>query len=171
MASAQSALADEPIRWVRVEILHLTLRFLGEAAPAALDRVRQEADERAMSWKTFDLHVGGLGCFPESQRPRVIWAGAGDDSGRLAAIAADLEQIARQFGFPAEQRPFSAHLTIGRVKDRLSAEGSRRLTEVVLRSEGESYGTVPVHAIELLKSDLRPSGPVYARMATLALSG
>ena len=170
MASAQSILTDEPIRWVRVEILHLTLRFLGEAAQATLDRVRQAADERARSWKTFDLQVGGLGCFPDSHRPRVIWAGAGDDSGTLAAIAADLEEIARHFGFPAEQRPFSAHLTIGRVKDRLSAEGSRRVAEVVLRSEGESYGTVPVRAIELLKSDLRPSGPVYARMAMLALS-
>jgi 2'-5' RNA ligase len=170
MASAQAVLADEPIRWVQVEILHLTLRFLGETAPATLDRVRQAAAECAASWRAFDLQVRGLGCFPDSQRPRVIWAGASDDSGALAAVAMDLERIARQVGFPAEQRRFSAHLTIGRVRDRLSAEGSRRLAELIRRSGSESYGTVPVREIELLKSDLRPSGPIYSRLATLALS-
>jgi 2'-5' RNA ligase len=171
IASAQSALADEPIRWVRLEILHLTLRFLGETAPATLERVRQAASERSPSWKRFELRVGGLGCFPDCHRPRVIWAGAADDSGTLVGIAEDLEHIAREFGFPAEQRPFAAHLTIGRVKDRLSADGGRRLAEVVLQSQGEAYGSVEVGAIELLGSDLRPGGPIYTRLATLDLAG
>jgi 2'-5' RNA ligase len=171
MAEARSLLADEPIRWVKVEILHLTLRFLGETAPATLDRVRLAAGERAAAWRTFDLEVQGLGCFPDSRRPRVIWAGAHDASGALAVIAEELERIARQGGLPSEQRPFSAHLTIGRVKEPLSAEGGRRLAELIRQSASEPFGTVPVRAIELLKSDLRPTGPVYSRLATLALSG
>jgi len=170
IASAQSELTGEPIRWVRLEIVHLTLRFLGGTAPATLERVRQAALERSPSWRRFDLRVGGLGCFPDSHRPRVIWAGAADDSGTLAGIAEDLERMAREFGFPAEQRSFSAHLTIGRVKGRLSAESGRRLAEVVQRSQGESYGSVPVGAIHLLTSELRPDGPVYARMARLDLA-
>jgi 2'-5' RNA ligase len=156
---------------VRLEILHLTLRFLGETAPATLERVRQAASERSSSWKRFDLRVSGLGCFPDCQRPRVIWAGAADDSGTLAVIAEDLERIARECGFPAEKRPFTGHLTIGRVKDRLSAEGGQRLGKVVLRSQDESYGSVSVAAIELLKSDLRPDGPIYTRLSTLDLTG
>jgi 2'-5' RNA ligase len=101
----------------------------------------------------------------------VIWAGAADDSGTLAGIAEDLERIAREFGFPPEQRPFAAHLTIGRVKDRLSADGGRRLAEVVLQSQGEAYGSVAVGAIELLRTELRPGGPIYTRLGTLDLAG
>jgi len=171
MAAAQSRLADEPIRWVRVEILHLTLRFLGETESATLDRVRLAAGERAAAWRTFDLEVHGLGCFPDRQRPRVIWAGGRDASGALAVIAEDLEHVARDAGFPPEPRRFSAHLTIGRVKERMSAEGSRRLADLIDRSASEPFGSVPVRAIEILKSDLRPSGPVYSRLATLLLSG
>lgn len=171
MDSAQTALAGEPIRWARVGILHLTLRFLGETTPAALNRVQEAAVARGGSWRPFDLQLRGLGCFPDSQRPRVVWAGAVDDSGMLALMAEDLEAIATEAGFPAEKRPFSAHLTVGRVKDRLSVEGIRRLDQVIRESLGESYGTVPVHAIGLLKSDLRPSGPVYTRIAAVDLGG
>ena len=171
MASAQAALAGEPIRWVRVEILHLTLRFLGESAPTALDQVQLAAVDRATSWRPFDLQLRGLGCFPDGQRPRIVWAGAFDDSGTLARLAEDLERIAREGGFPAEERRFSAHLTIGRVKDRISADGTRRLAELIQRSANESYGIVPVRSIELFQSDLRSTGPIYTRMATMDLSG
>jgi 2'-5' RNA ligase len=170
-AEAKVLLAGEPIRWVRTEILHLTLRFLGETAPDVLDRVRRGAEECGSAWRSFDLLVQGLGCFPDDRRPRVIWAGAADESGSLAMISEDLERVARTAGFPPELRPFSAHLTLGRIKDRLSPEGGMRLADLVRRAGSEVYGTVPVRAVELLKSDLRPTGPVYTRLATIALRG
>jgi len=169
IASGKSHLADDPIRWVRAETLHLTLRFLGETGPETIEAIRQDVQRGSMSWRSFDLEVRGLGCFPDPQRPRVIWAGSAEKSGAVATIAADLEQIARRQGLPAEDRRFSAHLTIGRVKDRLSPEGANRLSEFLGQSAGEAYGIVPVRSIELLRSDLKPSGPVYTRLAIFAL--
>lgn len=170
-AAAHELLAGEPIRWVRTDILHLTLRFLGETSPAALAQVRQGAEDCASAWRSFDLVVQGLGCFPDNHRPRVIWAGAAEESGALETISRDLERIARLAGFPPESRPFSAHLTLGRIKDRLSPEGGKRLANLVGRGKSTVYGTVPVRAVELLKSDLRPTGPVYTPLATIALAG
>ena len=169
VASAQASLAGEPIRWVRVDILHLTLRFLGETAPANIERVLQRAGEQAASWRAFELNVRNLGCFPDPGRPRVIWAGAADESGVLAAVAHDLETVARECGFPAETRPFSPHLTIGRVRDRLSTDGLRRLAGWIGEAASEGYGVVPVGSVELYRSDLRPTGPVYVPLASLAL--
>lgn len=171
LSSARALLADEPVRWVRLEILHLTLRFLGETAPVTLEQVRQAASESAASWRPFELEVKGLGCFPDPRRPRVIWVGANDASGELQTIAEDLERIAREAGFAAEERPFSPHLTVGRIKDRLSSEGGRRLAEFLDRSASEILGIVPVQSIDLLKSDLKPPGPSYTRLARLALGG
>jgi 2'-5' RNA ligase len=167
-AEAKVLLAGEPIRWVRTEILHLTLRFLGETAPDVLDRVRRGAEECGSAWRSFDLLVQGLGCFPDDRRPRVIWAGAADESGSLARISEDLERVART---RRGLRPFSAHLTLGRIKEHLSPEGGMRLADLVRRAGSDLYGTVPVRAVELLKSDLRPTGPVYTRLATIALTG
>jgi 2'-5' RNA ligase len=171
LSSARALLADEPVRWVRLEILHLTLRFLGETAPVTLEEIRRAASERAVSWRPFELEVKGLGCFPDLRRPRVIWVGANPVSGELQTIAQDLERIAREAGFAAEERPFSPHLTVGRIKDRLSAEGGRRLAEFLDRSASEPLGIVPVRSIDLLKSDLKPPGPIYTRLARLALGG
>jgi 2'-5' RNA ligase len=169
-AEARNLLAGEPIRWVRTEILHLTLRFLGETEPDVLDRVRRGAEECGSTWRPFDLLVQGLGCFPDDRRPRVIWAGTADESGALVTIREDLERVARGAGFPPESRPFSAHLTLGRIKDRLSPDGGKRLAELVSRAASEVYGIVPVRTVELLKSDLRPTGPIYTRLATIVLT-
>jgi 2'-5' RNA ligase len=136
-----------------------------------LDGVQQAAAAQAGSWRAFRMEVRGLGCFPNGQRPRVIWAAAQDPSGSLEVLATDLERLARETGFPAEERRFSAHLTIGRVKDRLSPEGQRRLAEWIQMSSDESYGTVQVGSIELFKSDLRPAGPIYSSLATFPLRG
>lgn len=168
-ASARALLGQEPVRWVAAETLHLTLRFLGETPASLLEQVRQAASERAAAWAAFDLQVRGMGCFPDAHRPRVIWVGASDDSGGLAAIAEDLEQIARRLGFPPEARPFSPHLTVARVRDRLSPEGGRRLVSVLEQASAEDFGRVPVRSVDLMKSQLTPSGPIYSRLAGLEL--
>ncbi len=169
LRSAGAALAGEPIRWVRPDTIHLTLRFLGETTMARLDSIRQEAEASARSWAPFDLHLAGLGCFPDLRRPRIVWVAAGDESGSLQAIVRDLEQLARRAGFPPEERAFSAHLTIGRVKDRLSPDGSRRFASYLEDSSGMEFGSVRVEAVDLMRSELKPTGPVYSLIAALAL--
>ena len=167
--SAGATLAGEPIRWVRPETIHLTLRFLGETSATKLEWMLRRGEASARGWAPFDLHLGGVGCFPEPRRPRVVWVGAADDSRSLPSIARELEQIARQAGFAPEERPFSPHLTVGRVKDRLSAEGARRFSSFLLDSAKADFGSIRVSSVDLMRSELRPAGPVYSLIAALAL--
>jgi len=167
--AARSTLADEPVRWVRPETVHLTLRFLGETSSAGLDPLLRSVEAGARSWLPFDLHVRGLGCFPDLRRPRIVWIGAADGSGSLLSIAQGLEQIARTEGFAPEQRPFSPHITVARVKDRLSAEGARRFSSFVRDSSEVNFGSLRVESVDLMRSELKPTGPVYSLIAALAL--
>lgn len=168
LATVRTSLDGEPIRWVDPAAIHLTLRFLGATTTNQADGVLQAANERARSWLPFDVELAGLGCFPDLRRPRVLWIGA-RDSGSLARIAADLEAIARRNGFAPEDRPFSPHLTVGRVKGRLTSAGESRLTSVIGESEARSFGTFRVESVDLMKSDLRPAGPIYTRLGAVLL--
>lgn len=168
--SLRSTLREEPIGWVRPEILHLTLRFLGETAPDHLEAVRHAAENAARSWSSFRLVLRGLGCFPDERRPRVIWVGASDPTGALTRIASDLESIARSSGFQPETRRFQPHLTLGRVRDRLTPDGLRALA-AALQAHGQSdFGVSSIDAVHLMRSQLRPSGPEYTPIAALTLS-
>ena len=167
--AASQTLAGEPISWVRPETIHLTLRFLGETSTARLDPLLRSAETSARSWEPFDLHMRGLGCFPDLRRPRIVWIGVSDGSGSLPSIAQELERIARMSGFAPEERPFSPHLTVARVKDRLSAEGAQRLGSFLRDSSEVDIASIRVETIDLMRSELKPSGPVYSLIAALDL--
>jgi 2'-5' RNA ligase len=168
--SLRSTLRGEPIGWVRPEILHLTLRFLGETPHDQLEAVRQAAENAARTWSAFRLALRGLGCFPEARRPRVIWVGVSEPSGALARIASDLESIARSSGFKPETREFRPHLTLGRVRDRLSPEGLGALSAALKAHAQTDFGVSFVDAVHLMRSQLRPAGPEYTPIVALALS-
>ena len=167
--AAGSILADEPVRWVRPETVHLTLRFLGETPSARLDPLLRSTEASARSWSPFDLHMHGMGCFPDLRRPRIVWIGASDSIGSLLSIAQELERIVRMEGFAPEQRSFSPHLTVARVKDRLSAEGAQRFGSFLRDSCKVDFGSMRVESVDLMRSDLKPTGPVYSLIAALAL--
>ena len=104
-----------PGRAVPPDSWHLTLRFLGETAPERAARLADElrsADRGAR----FEIEIGGLGAFPRPSRAAVLWVGIGAGRERLGALAAAVEEAARRAGFPAEERPFSAHLTVSRIR-------------------------------------------------------
>jgi len=168
LATVRPPFGGEPIRWVDPAAIHLTLRFLGATTTVQADAILREANQRARSWLPFDVELTGLGCFPDLRRPRVVWIGA-HDGGSLARIAADLEAIARRNGFAPEGRPFSSHLTVGRVKGRLTTAGESRLASLIGESERCSFGTFRVETVDLMRSDLRPAGPIYTRMAAVPL--
>ena len=152
------------IRWVRPEQMHLTLRFLGDTAVAQLPAIQRGMDEAAKAIAPFDMHLGDVGCFPNPRRPRVIWAGLLGDEARLLSLKTVLDQQLTPLGWPPEDKPFRAHLTLGRVKDERAAQGVT-WTAPVPRLP------VPVAAIHLIESQLRPSGPIYTTRHTSQLSG
>jgi 2'-5' RNA ligase len=145
---------DRVVRWVAPENMHLTLRFLGDTPEDKLPVISAELDAITQDFQPFTLHLDELGCFPNRKRPRVIWAGLSGQLKPLNALQSRIEKAVQSLGWEAENRPFRAHLTIGRVKD--SSQAARLTWEQPLEKQ-----VIPAAAVNLIESQLRPSGPVY----------
>ncbi|HYN69775.1 MAG TPA: RNA 2',3'-cyclic phosphodiesterase [Candidatus Eisenbacteria bacterium] len=115
-AQVQATVGDghTRIRWVRMEGLHLTLRFLGQTPLDRVPALEAIADEVAARIAPFAITVSGAGAFPEPRRPRILWLGIPAGADRLASLAEDLGHRIEAAGWPIESRPFAAHLTIAR---------------------------------------------------------
>jgi 2'-5' RNA ligase len=101
-------------RWVRVEGLHLTLRFLGATPDARLQELSEAVAVTAREVAPFHLELTGGGAFPTPQRPRVLWIGIGEGETELAALARRLDGELQRLGWPSDSRPLQAHLTLAR---------------------------------------------------------
>ena len=152
------------VRWVRPEQMHLTLFFLGDTAVAKLPAVQQAMDGTAGRFSLFNLYTNDVGCFPNARRPRVIWVGLASEEARLTSLKAAIDAALDPLGWPAEDKPFRAHLTLGRVKD------DRGLGEVKWTADVARLA-VPVAAIHLIESQLRSAGPIYTIRHTSKLAG
>lgn len=103
-------------RWAPAENLHLTLRFLGGLDPSAFDALRKRLE--AIRLPSFGLELGGLGTFGSARRARVLWLGVAEGREPLQALASGVEQACTAIGLPPADRPFSAHLTLARARER-----------------------------------------------------
>ncbi len=101
-------------RWVRTDGLHLTLRFLGATPDAAIPDLEAALREAAVGIASFPVRLDGAGSFPPGPRPRVLWLGVGEGAPALSALAGRLEAALALRGWPRDERPFAAHLTIAR---------------------------------------------------------
>ncbi|MEZ4644774.1 MAG: RNA 2',3'-cyclic phosphodiesterase [Chloroflexota bacterium] len=142
------------VRWVQPNLMHLTLRFLGETAVADLPVLTANLDKLAAQYAPLTLQLDNLGCFPNRSRPRVIWVGLTGETNALLQLQGDVETAVAALGWPREDKPFRAHLTLGRVKD-------GRLLKDVAWGTAVKKLAVPVTAVHLIESQLRPSGPIY----------
>jgi 2'-5' RNA ligase len=165
-ASAPLREAGLPVRWVEVEALHLTLKFLGEVPKDRVDRVRAALATVATKSKPFEVKLGGFGAFPSLRKPRVIWAGA-YASPELRCLKHDLEWEFAALGYAREARAFHPHLTLGRARPEAAAGDFRDLEELVEPLKYE--GALTVHSVVLLRSTLGPLGASYDTIDTVRL--
>jgi len=157
------------VKWVGPGQMHFTLAFLGGVDTGRLPGVAAALDAALAARPAFRLALTGAGAFPSVERPRVLWVGAGEGAGELAALAGLVEQALEPLGFPAPDRPFAPHLTVGRVKERLRDPGPlRRLVDA---ARGRVIGEFLVPAVRLQRSDLFPSGPRYTILHETRLAG
>ncbi len=162
--------ADLPpglVRWVRPEGMHLTLKFLGDVPAAQVPEIAQAVQQACKEHAPFECTLSGLGCFPNTARPRVVWVGIEEPSGVLAVLQRDVDRTVSALGFEPEQRRFHPHLTLGRVKSR-DREAVAALGEYVSRARVK-VGTIQANAVHLMRSDLLPGGAVYTELATAQL--
>ena len=164
----RAALNASLVRWVPAENIHLTLKFLGDVSPANVELLEQMLSVEVSQHRAFEIGFGGLGAFPNPKRPRVIWIGIQAPAG-LEALQHGIEAATATLGYPDEQRPFSPHLTIGRVKQNLSTSGMQQIRTALEGSKIGSLGTTRVSAVQFFKSDLKPNGAVYTRLFSAPL--
>jgi 2'-5' RNA ligase len=155
-----------PVRWVRPESIHLTLKFLGDIPAGGIRDVAAAVEAAARQRPPFSLRASGAGAFPGVRKARVIWAGVGGDTEGLAEVHRSVQEALHLCGYPADHRPFRAHLTLGRVKGRIP-EG-----ELAARLQEEADFASPFFAadrIRLYQSILKPTGAVYRVLGEAAL--
>ncbi len=159
---------DIRISWVKPENIHLTVKFLGEISPASVQLAIQAAETTAVGASPMELSVKGLGVFPDARRPRVIWAGLSGRTQSLIDFQADLEENLANVGFEKERRRFKAHLTLGRVKKKLSPV---KLVSAFDACGGFASRSFAADRLVLYRSQLRPEGAVYTALQAFDLAG
>ena len=155
------------VRWVRSQNLHLTLRFLGDAVDRnlllPLDHTLNQITGQT---SPFMLRVRGTGAFPNFDRPRIIWIGLVSE--QLTRLAQQIEDAAVQAGFVPEGRPYTPHLTIGRVRD---LHGWQRIRHVLCESPNQDFGAVLISELILYRSILGGKAAQYQALAHYQLTG
>ena len=156
------------VRWPRPEGIHLTLKFLGNVQQESIQEVEQALEPALARYEPFAVGVRGVGTFPGLNRPRVLRVGVTDPAGKLAPLAADVEDLMEPLGFPRETRRFSPHLTLGRVKSgRLNAD----LTTAIRQMGSLTGPGFDADSAVLFQSILEPSGARYIPLARFPFKG
>ncbi len=157
--------------WVRPEGIHLTLRFLGDIVEEQVEALGAMLRDVAAGMTPFVLDARGIGTFPNSRMPRVIWLGLHGTPESMAALRrmqARIEDGVAGLGFPRESREFTAHLTLARVRDRKSGAA---LAKVLGANQDRAVGSFIAASVGLIKSELRPSGAVYTTLVEVPFGG
>ncbi|MEN6438746.1 MAG: RNA 2',3'-cyclic phosphodiesterase [Syntrophobacter sp.] len=160
--------SDAPVSWTRTEGIHLTLKFLGNVAPATIDQIKPVLAEIASGATVFRIQAAGCGAFPNIKQPRVIWAGMRGESEPLTRLQKEVDLAMVRFGFEPEDRPFRPHLTLGRVKGR---QRLHALQQILLTHQEFTAEPFDVTELVLYKSELRPDGARYTPLFRAPFSG
>jgi RNA 2',3'-cyclic 3'-phosphodiesterase len=149
------------VKWVPMENLHITLKFLGDTPEECIPKIGERLAAISGSHMPFRMKLHGAGIFPDRRRPRVVWIDI-LDSGEFIKLYEKVEESLAIIGFQKDNRSFTPHLTIGRVR---SPKGNASLVGMVEKLKENDFGIIEVEKISLMKSDLKPSGAQYTPVA------
>ena len=154
------------VGWVRPENLHLTLKFLGQVEDGRLGAIGEAIAAAATGCGPIRLVFEGLGAFPYPRAARVVWIGLSHGAEALAKLQTRIETGLESLGFAREERPFTAHLTLGRVRSPAYRE---QLARALTGAPTETLGEMVLDRIELMKSDLHVAGARYSILQSFSL--
>ena len=164
----QLSRVQAPVRWVEPENLHFTLKFLGDVNLTDTAEICRRVARVTAAWAPIDLIVEGLGAFPSIERPRTIWVGASDGGERLAELCAAIEETLAEMGFNREQRRFTPHITIGRVR---GTKQMQQLAELLQEHDDFLAGPMTADEVVLFSSERAADGPFYQSLGRARLDG
>jgi 2'-5' RNA ligase len=161
IVQAQKMLANTgaDLKLVSTQNMHLTVRFLGDIQPPMVDQIYEQMKHLVFS--PFQIELDGVGAFPKPAYPRVVWAGIRNGAKELKNVFEQLEPRLRGLGFQPDNKGFSPHLTIARVR---SGRNKAKLAELINELMDFDFGTVKAESLRLKKSDLTPRGPIYTNL-------
>jgi 2'-5' RNA ligase len=149
------------VRWSPVNKMHLTLAFLGDTERSAQAPLRAQLQQSLATVQQFPLQLAPLGCFPNSRRPSVVWAGVNDLEQGLIPLHQIIVQTLRALELPFDAKPFRAHLTLGRTKRDASPAQQAHIGQTIQQSPSPEPITWVADQVRLYSSDLQPSGALY----------
>ncbi len=147
-----------PVRWVKPDGIHLTLKFLGETPGEKIDSLKSTLERITSGVYPFPITVSGMGAFPTLSNPRIIWAGVLEPSGSLEKVWDSLEAAAAAMGWKRERRGFRPHVTVGRVRGNINI---KQLASAVGNMQNSVWGEQESRGLSLYRSYLDPGGAKY----------
>jgi len=155
--------SDSDVKWVSEDNIHITLQFLGETEESLIPDIKGALYKILAPYSSFYIKIADVGCFPSGKRPRVIWVGI-KESQSLINLYKDISNEMVKFGYQKEERGFTPHVTIGRVK---SNRNMRELLSRLDELKVTDFSDFEVQDIKLMKSELKPSGAKYYSLAEI----
>lgn len=155
------------VSWVKPENIHITLKFLGQTQEDKIDAIASQLKNAVELMQPFEVTVGGVGAFPNFNRPRVLWVGTNAEQQQLSILAKEVDKRMATLMFELEKRRFSGHLTLGRVKD---SRDVQPLVEKLQFYNKFNAGAFVVEEILLIKSVLSQKGSIYTTLKKVMLA-
>jgi 2'-5' RNA ligase len=162
------ALSHARIRWTQVEQFHLTLRFLGDVEAQRLPQLTEVVTATCKGFAPLKLRAARLGCFPNARRPRVIWVGIEEASGRLAELQRAIQVGTQDFTAEEPEPNFSGHVTLGRIKE-IHRQEADVLARAIADSAQKSWGEWTADHVEIMRSELSTDGAKHVLAASVSL--
>jgi 2'-5' RNA ligase len=166
----RNRVGNSSVRWVPVQNMHLTLKFLGNISQTDVGILTGILRSEVESRPAFDITVGGLGSFPNSKRAHVLFIEIQAPTA-LVTLQREIESACVRASYKSESRPFSPHLTIGRVRRGIPSSERTKIHKTLDETKIDSLGTARVDSIHLFKSELKSSGAVYTKLFSAPLRG
>ncbi|MFC1907933.1 RNA 2',3'-cyclic phosphodiesterase [Chloroflexota bacterium] len=167
---AQMKESKQPwVKWVNPNSIHLTLKFLGNIAIDRISEITKAMEEVVQGIPPFYLKISGLGAFPNLIRTQVAWVGISGEIGKLSQLQQHLESNLTRLSFVPESRPFTPHLTLARLRDRVSLDERQRFGQLIASTKFEAAYTINVKTINLIKSQLTREGAIYSKINSVKL--
>jgi 2'-5' RNA ligase len=151
------------VRWVPPPNIHMTVLFLGEITEPMASAIRDMLEPIVGGVETFELTAQGMGAFPDITHPRVIWAGLGEGADKLTSLHSSVRNRLGIAGFNFDNKPFAAHITVGRVKS--GPPGA--LANCFGEDAGRFFGTSHIRELHCFRSDLSSAGAEYISLWAL----
>lgn len=160
---------DPKVKWVGTENLHITLKFIGEVKEEEkINKITQKLEDSVKGQGPFTASFSRLGTFPEGKNPRVIWLGIEQGKDEISSIVSNIDTLLADLGIEREKREFTAHLTLGRTKEK---RANKLLVDKIEKFNLPDLGEIKVEKIHLMQSKLTPKGPIYSILKEINFRG